>query len=217
MAGTPCVGGGRGRSAGRAVTSPRGPRAHHGPLPLRSSSAREKKQTRRNTRQYGRGAGWVVGGGLSQLYSRYIYMQDASTDQVFGVATSQSPNIEHRASGISGNSDTSADLVAITGAEGAQGLLGAGDTSIAGHQVVLCRLQALSLRYIQSFSIDWRRAVGMCSVIRWPTRSTDCFTPQQLQLLPNTLHQRAGAGGAQVVPPSQEVPLGLAAPPLSSI
>jgi hypothetical protein len=29
-------------------------------------------------------------------------------------------------------------------------------------------------------SIDWRSAVGMCSVVRWPTRSTDSFTPQQL-------------------------------------
>jgi hypothetical protein len=35
----------------------------------------------------------------------------------------------------------------------------------------------------------------MCSVIRWPTRSTDSFTPQQLLLLSNTLHQRAGTGG----------------------
>jgi hypothetical protein len=43
------------------------------------------------------------------------------------------------------------------------------------------------------FSIDWRRAVGMCSVIRWPGRPTDSFTPQQLLFLSNSLyHQRAG-------------------------
>jgi hypothetical protein len=35
---------------------------------------------------------------------------------------------------------------------------------------------------------------------------------QQLLLLPNTLHQRAGTGGARAVPPSQWVPLGSAAP-----
>jgi hypothetical protein len=69
-----------------------------------------------------------------------------------------------------------------------------------------------SVRYIQSFSVDWRRAVGMCSVIRWPTRSTDSFTPQQLLLLPNPLHQPAGTGGVQAVPPSQWAPLGSAAP-----
>jgi hypothetical protein len=37
------------------------------------------------------------------------------------------------------------------------------------------------------FSVDWRGAVGMCSVIRWPSRSTaGSFTPQQLPPPPPT-------------------------------